>query len=407
VRPWRPPYPKFGAGTGLVRVNAVAARLGLKLADFGANATAIVGSNGKGSTAAMTASLLQQSGASVGLFTSPHLLDLNERFRFDGEDIADAELARHWERVSAAIDAYQNDTGDQASAFEFLFLIAADWFKARGAALTVWEAGIGGRYDPVRLIEARRVALTSLDLEHTELLGDSLEAIARDKIDAAPRGAALFAPHDIEVRDVIEASCAANGVEFQAVAALAETAPLAGAHQRQNAALALALAGDLAPLSKAQARAGFEAVRWPGRLETIAADPIVVIDVGHTPRGVAAALAGFQAMRAGVPAVLVCGASRDKDGAAMIGLLAGAFDIIICASACHKGAPAGEIAAVALVANPQAEIIIAETMADAHRLARAKARAAKAMIYVAGGLFLAAEFKAIDQGRDPGALAFL
>jgi dihydrofolate synthase/folylpolyglutamate synthase len=407
VKPWRPPYPKFGAGTGLARVKSIAARLELDLAEFGADAAVIVGSNGKGSTAAMTAALLQQSGASVGLFTSPHLFDLNERFRLDGEDIDDAELARHWERVSAAIDRYQSDTGDRAGAFEFLFLIAANWFKARGAALTVWEAGIGGRYDPVRLIEARRLALTSLDLEHTELLGASLEAIARDKIEAAPRGAVLFAPRDIEVLDVIEAGCAANGVSFHAVSAFAEAAPLNGAHQRQNAALALALAGDLATLSKAQAHAGLKAVRWPGRLETIAADPVVVIDVGHTPRAIAAALAGFQAMRAGAPAVLVCGASRDKDAQAMIALLAGAFDAIICASARHKGAPAGEIAATALAANPRAEIAIAETMADAHRLATLKARAAGAMIYVAGGLFLAAEFKAVDQGRDPGALAFL
>ena len=109
-------------------------------------------------------------------------------------DISDVELERHWGRVTSAIDAYQAETGDNAGGFEFLFLIAAGWFAARKCAYTVWEAGIGGRFDPVRLIQARRLALTSLDLEHTELLGETLVEIARDKIDAAPSGAWVFAP---------------------------------------------------------------------------------------------------------------------------------------------------------------------------------------------------------------------
>jgi dihydrofolate synthase/folylpolyglutamate synthase len=399
------PYPKFGAGPGLERVKAIAARLEIDLAAFGARGAVIVGSNGKGSTAAMTAALLERSGAPVGLFTSPHLFDLNERFRFGGEDISDDELAFHWRRVSDAIDAYQRETGDQAGGFEFLFLIAADWFKARGAEFTVWEAGIGGRLDPVRLIEAQRVALTSLDLEHTQLLGDTLDAIALDKIDAAPRGAKLFAPDDIPARSAIETKCAENGVAFSVLSPREGARALSGAHQHRNAALALALARDLTPLSDAQVQKGLAAIRWPGRLETLDADPLVVIDVGHTPRGIAAALEGFQAMAADRRRVLVCGASRDKDAASMISILAPAFDTIICASPRHKGAPAGEIARYASVANPSAEIAIAESVAEAHALALANARA-NAAIYVAGGLFLAAEFKAVHVGRDPGALAF-
>jgi dihydrofolate synthase/folylpolyglutamate synthase len=126
--------------------------------------------------------------------------------------------------------------------------------------------------------------------------------------------------------------------------------------------------------------------------------------VGHTPAGVRAALAGFEAMRAGREAVLVCGVSADKDAAAIIAALAPAFGVIICAAARHKGAAAAVIAAHAQQANPEAEVVLAEDMADARIIALARARAGA--IYVAGGLFLAAEFKAVHMGRDPASLVF-
>ncbi|MFT3726536.1 MAG: cyanophycin synthetase [Terricaulis sp.] len=407
MTPWRVPYPKFGDGPGLARVSAIASRLGLDLAAFGACGAVIVGSNGKGSTAAMTASLLEtQWIGSVGLFTSPHLFDLNERFRIDGADITDDELGLHWRRVADAIDAYQAESKVRVGGFEFLFLIAADWFAARGVAHTVWEAGIGGRLDPVKLIKARSVALTSLDLEHTELLGDTLEAIARDKIEAAPPGAKLFAPADIPVRQVIASACAERGVALTLVPPLDADVSLPGAHQRANAALAVALARDLTAIDATSIARGLSATRWPGRLEVISAAPLAVIDVGHTPGGIAAALAGFQTLRGERPAILVCGASHDKNVAQMISVLAPEFDVVICAQARHKGAAAGEIALYAQRANPRAEIIVAESVTEAHALVFARARAAQAAIYAAGGLFLAAEFKAVHVGRDPATLAF-
>ena len=398
---WRVPYPKFGNGPGLERVGKIATRLGVDLAAFGAQGVAIVGSNGKGSTAAMCAALLQSARAPVGLFTSPHLFALNERFRIDGEDISDAELQRHWDRVAAAIDAAEETA--HVGGFEFLFLIAADWFAARGCAHTIWEAGIGGRLDPVRLIEARRVALTSLDLEHTQLLGDTLSAIARDKLDAAPAAARVFISESCaSERAAIDAHGAARGLHINWVGASALDPPMPGAHQRQNLALALNLARDLCDMSDAQARTALTAARWPGRLEIINDDPLVVIDVGHTPAGVRAARDGFTSLAA--PGVLVCGASHDKDARALIAALAPDFSTIICVAARHKGAAAAQIAAYAQAANAGAEIIIADSVADARQLALSKAR--NGAIFVAGGLFLAAEFRAIHLGRDPASLAF-
>lgn len=402
MRLWRVPYPKFGKGPGLERVSLVAAALGIDLAAFGADGAVIVGSNGKGSTAAMTAALLMKEGSSVGLFTSPHLLALNERFRIDDEDISDEELETHWDRVSAAVEV--SGLTDAMGGFEFLFLIAADWFVARGCRHTVWEAGIGGRLDPVALIKAKCVALTSLDFEHTELLGDTLAEIARDKLGAAPAGATVFVSRSCEAeRETIEEHASQHGLSAQFVSPI-DDAPLPGVHQSENAALALALACDIVAISGADVAARFAQLRWPGRLETINDEPLIVIDVGHTPGGVRAALKGFRVIAGARDSVLVCGASLDKDQHAIIGELAPHFSTIICAAARHKGAPAALIASIAAHVHPEAEISTAENVTDARRMALSCGP--NTAIYVAGGLFLAAEFKAAHLGRDPALLAF-
>ncbi|MGE3930588.1 MAG: folylpolyglutamate synthase/dihydrofolate synthase family protein [Hyphomonadaceae bacterium] len=401
---WQAPFPKFGEGPCLERLPRVARALDVELGAFGAAGAVLVGSNGKGSTAAMNAAILTQAGARVGLFTSPHLFALNERFAISGEPISDAALARHWARVEAAVDAAGER--EKLGAFEFLFLIAADWFASERCTHTIWEAGLGGRLDPVRLIEAKRVALTSLDLEHTDLLGDTLEAIAREKLDAAPAGARVFvADSCAPVREPILAHAAARNLLVEFVAARAEAGALAGDHQRANAALATALARDMADVDEAAIGAGLAATRWPGRLEALSEAPLVVIDVGHTPAALAAALAGFHSMRGDRESVLVCGVSADKDAAAMIGALAPSFRRVVCTAAAHRGLAAGAVAALAAAAHPDAEIAIAENVADARRIALAQAGPGGA-VYVAGGLFLAAEFRALHLGRDPGALAF-
>lgn len=404
---WRVPYPKFGAGPGLERCEAVASKLGIDLSAFGQRGAVIVGSNGKGSTVAMCASLLGQTTKDVGLFTSPHLFALNERFRIGDDDISDDELGEHWAIVRAAI----GECGlEQAiGGFEFLFLIAASWFKARGCVHTVWEAGIGGRLDPVKLISARNVGLTALDYEHTSLLGDTLSEIAIEKVAAAPDGSRLIVSENAavegsEVRNAILEVCADRSIEVEFVAPLNLALPLSGTHQASNAAVAVSLARALSPMSEAQITAGLAETRWPGRLEVLSDDPLVVIDVGHTPDGVTTSLAGFQRMRGDRRAVLVCGVSQDKAAGDIVQRLAPAFDVIVCASANHKGTPSSEIAAHAQSANPSAEITLAESVADAWRLALGKARGGA--VYVAGGLFVAAEFKAVHLGRDPGSLVF-
>lgn len=410
------PYPKFGDGIGFHRVRAIAERLGIDLDAFSSGAAVITGSNGKGSTTAMLAAILQETGARVGRFTSPHLLKLNERFAIDGEEIDDAALAHHWRRVHEAAEDFLTGRDDKLGGFEFLFLIAADWFAAQRCGLTVWEAGIGGRYDPTRLVKPRRTAVVSLDLEHTLLLGASLEQIAFDKIDAAAEGATVYVGEDgAALRDRIETYCMLRALKPVFVdhrdilqgAPASLVLPLAGLHQRNNAAIAMALAADMAPSLGADSVArGLTNTRWPGRLEVISEAPLIVIDVGHTPAAIAAALDGFQRMIGAQEAVLVCGASVDKSADVMISALAPAFATIVATAAQHKGRPAAEIANVARAVHPRASVVVAETMAEARQRALSAAIERDAAIYVAGGLFLATEFKAVHQGLDPGGLAF-
>src|SRR5688500_10590211 len=151
----------------------------------------VAGSNGKGSTAAFCAGIGKVCGLRTGLFTSPHLYRFNERFQVDGAEIGDDDLARLVSRIEAAIADVSQRGGEQFGAFEALFALACLHFQERDCQFAVFEAGVGGRYDAVRLVGALVTAVTSVDYEHVELLGDSLELIASDKSDACASGGTI------------------------------------------------------------------------------------------------------------------------------------------------------------------------------------------------------------------------
>ena len=158
--------------------------------------------------------------------------------------------------------------------------------------------------------------------------------------------------------------------------------------------------------SRAAIRAGLRDVRWPGRLEIIQQDPLTVIDVGHTPDGIRQSLASLTAIHGADDWILVTGASRDKKADEIVGVLAPAFDTIVCTAAHHKGADAQHIAAAARLANPKANIDVAATMEDAVRHSQEIAKARKQKIYVAGGLFLAIEYATVARGGRAADLDF-
>ena len=339
--------PKYGDGICLARLAALLEALDIDRARLQRVSVVVTGSNGKGSTAAMSAGIGRACGLRTGLFTSPHLVRFNERIQVDGVEIDDEAFVRLQRRIEAAIAEVSKRLGQQFGAFEALFALACLHFQESSCDFAVFEAGIGGRYDPVRLVGARETCVTSIDYEHVELLGNTLELIASDKSDACAAGGTIvygencrgLRPHLAEynrwrgctplfVRDDIRIEhevTAASGQHFDFGfghhAFRGIELGLPGAFQINNASISVAL--FLLWLQREQPqkstnqieaaiRAGLRKARWPGRLEVISQDPLTVMDVGHTPDGIRQSLASLTAIHGADDWILVTGASRDK-----------------------------------------------------------------------------------------------
>lgn len=433
--------PKYGSGVCLARLARLLDALGVDRTRLQRNSIVITGSNGKGSTAAFCASIGRAAGLRTGLFTSPHLYRFNERFQIDGTPIDDTQLAAMIARIEAAIRNISAQLPDESfGAFEAQFALACLYFQEMEYAFAVFEAGIGGRYDPVRLVGADITCVTSVDLEHVALLGNSLELISADKSDACAAGGTIIygencrklRPHLVEynrnreitnffVRDeiVIAGERIGAGIQrfdlqFEAFKFSALEIPLAGAFQLNNAAIAATLfllwAQRASPSQtialETAIRAGLIDTRWPGRLELIRNDPLTVIDVGHTPDGITQALHGLKRAYGGSDWILVTGVSHDKKASEIVELLAPSFDTIICTAAHHKGSDPQAIAESARKANPKAAVEVAATIEQAAALSTAQAVATHRKIFVAGGLFLAIEYAAIVNGERAQDLRF-
>jgi dihydrofolate synthase/folylpolyglutamate synthase len=433
--------PKYGDGICLARLAELLDVLAVDRKRLSRNSVVVTGSNGKGSTATFCAGIARAYGLRTGLFTSPHLYRVNERFQVDGADIGDDDLARLKSRIEAAIAEVSQRRAEQFGSFEAMFALACLYFGECECEFTVFEAGIGGRYDPVRLVGALATCVTSVDYEHVELLGNSLELIASDKSDACASGgtivygencrslrshlleynrtraiASLFVGDQIAIGGE---SAAATGQRFDLTFGayefrLLETS-LKGAFQFNNAAIATALfllwlqivrPGETPRKIESAVRSGLGDISWPGRLEMIQREPLTVVDVGHTPDGIRQSLASLKAIYGREDWILVAGVSIDKKASEIVGALAPSFDTVICTAAHHKGMDAETVAAAARQANPQATIHIAATIEDAVRVSQTLAASQNRKIYVAGGLFLAIEYAVVAKGGRAQDLRF-
>jgi dihydrofolate synthase/folylpolyglutamate synthase len=424
--------PKYGDGVCLARMAELLDALAVDRARLSRVSVVVTGSNGKGSTAAFCAGIGRAHGLRTGLFTSPHLYRFNERFQVDGAEIGDDDLARLVLRIEIAIATISARRNESFGAFEAMFALACLHFQESQCDFAVFEAGIGGRYDPVRLVGALTTCITSVDYEHVELLGRSLQLIASDKSDACAAGGtvvygencaslrphlaeynrsrdvrSLFVRDEIGIdREVLSAAVQSFDFQFGDCDFRSLEMNLPGQFQFNNAAIAItlfllwlqrALPGKKERI-EAALRSGLRDVHWPGRLEVIQQDPLVVIDVGHTPDGIRQSLASLKAIHGAEGWILVVGVSRDKNADEIVDALAPSFDAIICTRAHHKGADTGDIAAAVRKANPRAELHIATTIEDAVDLSQALAVSEKRKIYVAGGLFLAVEYAVAARG---------
>jgi dihydrofolate synthase / folylpolyglutamate synthase len=433
--------PKYGDGVCLARMAELLDAITVDRARLQRISVVVTGSNGKGSTAAFCAGIGRAFGLRTGLFTSPHLFRVNERFQVDGAPVGDDDLARLKSRIATAITAISQRRNERFGAFEAMFALACLHFQEHECDFAVFEAGIGGRYDPVRLVGALTTCVTSVDYEHVELLGHSLELIASDKSDACASGGTIvygencesLRPHLLEynrhrrITSLFVRGEIGIGNEFQSASAQrfdfrfgacevrSLEMSLRGAFQFNNAAIAVALfllwlermrpneaPGKIEPA----VRSGLRDTSWPGRLEIIQLEPLTVIDVGHTPDGIRQSLASLKAIHGAGGWILVVGVSFDKKTSEIVGALAPSFDTIVCTTAHHKGMDAQDIAVAVRQANPQADFHIAATIEDAVRVSQKLATSQGRKIYVAGGLFLAIEYATIAKGGRARDLSF-
>ena len=346
---------------GLDRVRAVLARLGIAI---GCPVFTVAGTNGKGSVCATLESILRASGRRVGLYTSPHLMRYNERVRIDGADVADSRLCASFAAVEQARD------GTPLTYFEFGTLGAFWLFARERLDALVLEVGLGGRLDAVNALDADCAVITTIALDHVEWLGNSREAIGREKagIFRAGRPAVIAdaQPPSSVLREAerVGAQALLLGRDFgyraQAGqwdywgpagrrAALAHPA-LRGAAQLRNAAAALAALDALReqlPVAMQDVRRGLAEVGLPGRFQVLPGRPQVILDVAHNPEAARTLAANLSAGSYAPETIAVFGMLRDKDIAAVVREVATRFTRWHLASlAGPRGASAAELARI-------------------------------------------------------------
>ncbi len=306
----------------------------------------VAGTNGKGSTCAFAASCLAAQGYRVGLYTSPHLIQVNERIQLNGRPISDQLLGQ---RIVQVLERYPQaaQTPHPLTFFEFGTLVALWHFAREKVDLAVLETGLGGRLDATTAAHPAVTAVTPISIDHTDYLGHSLSAIASEKagifkpdipavLSRQPnealavlketakrlRSPLLIEGHDFELVREPSGTLAYRGTRGR-IGEL--NLALRGAHQVQNAAVALAclelLEGAGFPISPANLRLGLAGARWPGRLEEVDGQPPVLLDGAHNPAAIETLVAALDELYPGRRIHLIFGVLADKDYRAMIGRL--------------------------------------------------------------------------------------
>ncbi|MBX3274802.1 MAG: bifunctional folylpolyglutamate synthase/dihydrofolate synthase [Sandaracinaceae bacterium] len=389
-----------GIVPGLARVRAALAAIGEPAGAF--DVVHVAGTNGKGSTCAMIAHGVTDR--RVGLYTSPHLHSLTERFRVDGAPLARERVREAWEAIRAPLAALD------LTFFEAVTVLAFELFRREGVALAVLETGLGGRLDATNVIARPLVtALTRIALDHQAWLGDDLASIAFEKAGILRAGVPCVVGLQAPAADavitrvaqelgapLVRARCE-GPAEALVVCAGARSSPplalgLAGAHQRENAAVAVGVLGVLSERGVGVDLARALEASWPGRLERLAGSPPVLVDGAHNPDGVAALGAHLDAAEPARPRVLVFGAMRDKEWPAMLGALRESTEhVVLTRAALARSEDPAQMAA------PGDHV--APTVPEAVALARALA-GPEGLVVVAGSLFVVAEARAAVLGIE-------
>ena len=367
----------------------------------------VAGSNGKGSACAMFDAVLRAAGYKTGLYISPYIQTFHERMRINGANIPGEKLAALTERVRAIAEGME----DHPSEFELVTAIAMRYFYEARCDIVVLEVGMGGALDSTNAIDAPEVAvITNIGLEHTEYLGDTIEAIAETKAGIIKPGCACVcydgAP---EATETVRAVCARQGVPLSCVdfsrlkpldASLdgqrftwdgrEYSLALLGPHQLHNAALALTGIGALRErgweIPEEAVRRGLETVVWPARLEVLERAPLFLLDGGHNPQCAEALAQALDALLPGEKFVFLAGVLADKDYPAILArLLPYAREFVCVTPDSPRALPASELAAY--LKSLGAEALACETVPAG--VAEARARAGAGGVVAFGSLYLA------------------
>ena len=357
----------------------------------------VAGTNGKGSTCAMVSAALQAAGLRTGLYTSPHLTAFNERIRVDGRPIGDDALAEVVESLRRACPWHDAGGPDERlTYFEFATVLAFHHLARVGVAAAVIEVGLGGRLDATNVLHPAVTAVARIGLDHTQLLGDTIEAVAREKAGIFKPGvvAVVSAAQPPGALETLRAEAARVGAPFE-VAPAGWGGPLAllGPHQQGNAGLAAAALRALRrsglPIDEAAIARGLATASWPGRLERMGR---VLLDGAHHPDGAAALAAALAALHPGRPLEIVFGVLADKDHRGMLAALApAARRLHLVAPASARARPAAEVAGEAAALGVEADVHdgLAEALDCALRADPS------GPVVVAGSLYLVGEARAL------------
>ncbi len=378
-----------GVCLGLDRVRRGAALLGDPQRQL--TCVQVAGTNGKGTVSCLVAHFALRAGLRVGLFTSPHLHCFAERIRINSRPIADDELARHLTAIFTLFDVHDDL---ELTFFEVATLAAFCAFAEHRVDLAVLEVGLGGRLDATTICEPVITGITSIGLDHTEYLGDTIEQIASEKAGVIRSGVPLVTGDlPSEARAVVEQRARSLGAplyrlgrDFEVPAAVRP--PWPGVHQRQNAATALKIVSLLAEtdtrFNDPDPASVVKSVTWPGRFELLQRCPSFLLDIAHNPDAITALLQSLDESSVH-PELLIFGALRDKPIAQMLTLLRSRFDRVVLATPpIPRAFEAGQWALPGDFVAPSIEQAIgrAEATVPGH-----------ATVLVTGSLFVVAEIR--------------
>ncbi len=372
---------------GLERVAKVKQRLGLN-PSF--PIIVVGGTNGKGSVCAMLEAMLHAAGYRVGCYTSPHLLDYNERVRIAKRQVSDAELCAAFEKIEQVRGAaFAEKSEIPLTYFEFGTLAAMQCFIDQAVEVAVLEVGLGGRLDAVNVFDSDCAVVTSVDMDHMEYLGNTREQIAFEKAGIFRAGkVAIFGDLDIPTPITAEAqrigaqlwrlgeqftfTAGAQQWNYQGVSGTRSALPypaLRGAFQLRNASAALAALDtlkDKLPVSMAAVRRGLVEVGLPGRFQVVPGKPMLILDVAHNPHAARSLAQNLVDMKSKAKTFAVFAMLKDKDMAGVAHALNNQVDVwLVAGIAAPRGATAAELAQVLHGAGVRGEVRTFATVTDA------------------------------------------